>query len=213
MTHHTRYIGMTLLSAAAALALVSSGASAQSKVDQYVAHGAQAKDALDRDTLLGDVAQKLSNVCEAYAKQHNVSVTIFILDRLGNIIHAHRQEGNTKTAIDTALMKARTALNTRDATHNRANQIGQDPFRRLQMMQLDQFPVKGGLPIIVDDQLLGSIGVGGSNVDEECAYEALTQVFGPQPPLAVDAPRGGAGGGAAAGGGGRGAGGRGAGGG
>ena len=50
------------------------------------------------------------------------------------------------------------------------------------------FPVSGGLPIIVDNQLSGAIGVGGSNKDEECAYTALTQVVGPQPPLAGPPP-------------------------
>ena len=32
--------------------------------------------------------------------------------------------------------------------------------------------------------MIGAIGVGGSNQDEECAYAALTSVVGPQPPLA-----------------------------
>ncbi len=50
--------------------------------------------------------------------------------------------------------------------------------------------VAGGLPIIVDDTLIGVIGVGGSNIDEECAYEVLTSVLGPQPPLAPKQPRG-----------------------
>jgi hypothetical protein len=78
--------------------------------------------------------------------------------------------------------------------------------------------VSGGLPIIVDDQMIGSIGVGGANNvrvdgmninDEQCAYRALTKVLGPQPDLAPNQPpdplganaaagRGGAGRGAAA---------------
>jgi hypothetical protein len=44
------------------------------------------------------------------------------------------------------------------------------------------------LPIIVDGQMIGAIGVGGGNRDEDCAYQALTSVVGPQPPLAVNAP-------------------------
>ena len=41
----------------------------------------------------------------------------------------------------------------------------------------------GGLPIVVQDQLIGAMGVGGGNMDEQCAYTALTKVLGPQPPL------------------------------
>jgi hypothetical protein len=45
------------------------------------------------------------------------------------------------------------------------------------------------LPIVVENNLIGAIGVGGGNMDEQCAYQALTKVLGPQPPL--PAPRAG----------------------
>ncbi len=56
---------------------------------------------------------------------------------------------------------------------------------------MDQFGLtvqEGGLPIIVNDQLIGAIGVGGgaggaSYGEERCAHDALTEVFGPQPPI------------------------------
>jgi hypothetical protein len=31
--------------------------------------------------------------------------------------------------------------------------------------------------------LIGAVGVGGGNADEQCAHAALTKVLGPQPPL------------------------------
>jgi hypothetical protein len=54
------------------------------------------------------------------------------------------------------------------------------------------FPTAGGLPIIVNDVLIGAIGVGGSAPkppvwsDEICAQKALEEVIGPQPPLLAD---------------------------
>jgi hypothetical protein len=36
---------------------------------------------------------------------------------------------------------------------------------------------------VVENNLIGAIGVGGGNMDEQCAYQALTKVLGPQPPL------------------------------
>ena len=63
--------------------------------------------------------------------------------------------------------------------------------------------VSGGLPIVVDNQLIGAVGVGGGNADEQCAYQALVKVLGPQPPIAQPIPpAGGAGGPGGAGGGG-----------
>jgi len=48
---------------------------------------------------------------------------------------------------------------------------------------------------VVDNVLIGAIGVGGSGLDEECANAGLTAVLGPQPALAEKLPprnRGGA---------------------
>ena len=47
---------------------------------------------------------------------------------------------------------------------------------------------------MVESNLIGAIGVGGGNMDEQCAYQALTKVLGPQPPLPTPAGRGGPGG-------------------
>jgi Haem-degrading len=46
----------------------------------------------------------------------------------------------------------------------------------------------GGLPIVVEDQLIGAIGVGGGAQEEQCAYHALTKVLGSQPLLPPAAP-------------------------
>ena len=53
---------------------------------------------------------------------------------------------------------------------------------------LSYYFVPGGLPIVVDGQLIGSIGVGGGNADEQCAYQALVKVLGPQPAVAQPMP-------------------------
>jgi hypothetical protein len=41
--------------------------------------------------------------------------------------------------------------------------------------------------------MIGAVGVGGGNADEQCAYQAMVKVLGPQPPLATPPPTGGAG--------------------
>jgi len=52
----------------------------------------------------------------------------------------------------------------------------------------------GGFPIIVDEQVIGAMGVGGATGgDEQCGYEALATVLGPQPPMPAPRPFGGVG--------------------
>jgi uncharacterized protein GlcG (DUF336 family) len=98
---------------------------------------------------------------------------------------------------ETALMKAKTVLYARSSSAAVAQRFSSVDSRviRLDLGKdegLDYYFVGGGLPIIVDDQLIGAVGVGGGNADEMCAYQALVKVLGPQPPLVAAQPPNGA---------------------
>jgi hypothetical protein len=62
------------------------------------------------------------------------------------------------------------------------------------VISFGNFANAGALPIIVEGQFLGAIGVGGMAAqvpvwsDEICAHNALTAVLGPQPALLPDLP-------------------------
>jgi uncharacterized protein GlcG (DUF336 family) len=90
-------------------------------------------------------------------------------------------------------MKAKTALYLRDSTHRWMNITMQNPQFMVRNIPLGQFWNLGGLPIVVNDILIGAIGVGGMAPtpdwnDEVCAWRGLTEVLGPQPPLAPFLP-------------------------
>lgn len=170
--------------------LLRAPAAAQS-LDKFVVKGEAAKKALTKVEISAETAEKLAKACEAYAIEHNTAVSIFILSPSGSIIHAHRMDGQGPINIDTALYKAQTALYNRRPTSPFEKQYETDLSAQVARLKLGQYYVSGGLPIIVDDQLIGAIGVGGSRqYDETCAYEALTKVIGPQPPLPASFPAG-----------------------
>ena len=177
--------GMILFFAGAALALFAGSASAQG-IEKFVVTGEAAKKAMTRSEISADTAAKITQVCLDFAAKNNIAVSVFVLSPAGNIVHAHRMDGLTPIQIDTGLYKAQTALYMRASTHSSADRF--DMAGQVTRIKLNQYFVSGGLPIIVDDQLIGTIGVGGSNKDEECAYQALTAVVGPQPPLAPPTP-------------------------
>ena len=172
---------------AAATFLINGGASAQS-IDKFVISGEAAAKALSKNEISADTAQKLTQACLDFATQNGIAVTVFVLSPNGEIVHSHRMDGQNPLAIETGLLKAKSALYTKDSTHLRANMVANNVALQLRWSTLPIFPVSGGLPIIVDNQLIGAIGVGGSNMDEECAYAALEKVIGPQPPLAPKLP-------------------------
>ena len=163
---------------------------AQAQIDPKLVIGGKDAEAMgDVAIINGATAEALSHACEKMAAEHQESVAIVILDPFGNVVHEHRMDGAAHyVAIHTAEMKAHTAFLTRQPTSLRQNNVTRNPGRAAQELAIGFFPVAGGLPIWAGKQIIGFIGVGGQRPtpkwsDEICAWRALEQVVGPQPPL------------------------------
>ena len=177
-----------LVAAAAAMAVFAGGAFGAS-LDSLVIHGDAAKKILEKYAISSDTAKKIAAACIAYAKGKNVAVSIAIMDPNGEMVYFERMDGQGKLNTSTAILKAKTALVTRASTHIVMNNVLQGRASEFRAgFYNGEFANKGGLPIIAEYQFLGAIGVGGSNVDEECAQVGLEAVVGPQPPLVQNLP-------------------------
>src|SRR5581483_11914052 len=158
---------------ALAVAIAAPIVSAQN-INKFVISEEAARKTLLKNEISADAAEKITQACIDFAKKNNMAVSVFILSPAGQIVHAHRMDGQVPINTETALLKAQSVLYTRDSTHARANQVANNVGLQLRWSKLPVFPVAGGLPIMVDGQMIGAIGVGGGNRDEECAYQALT---------------------------------------
>ncbi|MBM3818925.1 MAG: heme-binding protein [Acidimicrobiia bacterium] len=163
--------------------------------------------------LSSGLARDIVNACVEFARAQQPgpgNYAIFVLAPNGDIIDAHVMDGVVPIGVETGLLKAKTALYARTPSSAVASRFPTVEGRVIRTdlgreSGLAYYFVGGGLPIVVENQLIGAIGVGGGNMDEACAHSALTKVLGPQPPLPEPARGGGPGGGGApAGGGGRG---------
>lgn len=134
-------------------------------------------------------AERIGKACIEYATEKGWSLVVIVLGPSGNIVYAYRMDGENPIEVDTAWRKAQTVLYMRSSTHAMIARYGQQ--MQPTMFELGQFPYTGGLPIMLGDQLIGAIGVGGAKgkEDEECGHQALEKVVGPQPPLIVDPPQ------------------------
>jgi len=179
-----------------ALAL-SAAAFAQTVPEQFVVSGAAAEKIHDYTTINLATAERLVETCEAAAKIQGVQISMIVLDNDGNQVYMDRMDGQGYLNIITADMKARTALMLRAPSKTVMNAALKDPPRELQFIQLNEFANSGGLPIIVNKQMIGAVGVGGSAPkppvwsDEICGHKAMTEVFGAAnvAPLIEDLPR------------------------
>ena len=174
---------MLLLLSCVAYAQTPLGPAAPMALNDVIVVGAPAREAFERNMLQLDVAEKIAKVCFDFSRRNNQTVSVHIADQFGNAIYVGRMDGQTSDNVDSARLKAETAVYFREPTSDWAKLAADDPIMAIWVHQLGQFAAPGGLPIIVEDQLLGAIGVGGSAENEACAYEALVTVLGPQPSL------------------------------
>ena len=171
-------------------------AAAQSIPADYVITGATAEKIADFSTINLATAEKLVLACEAEAAALNRTVSMIVIDNDGNHVYMDRMDGQGYINIITADMKSQTALKLRGPSKPLLNRSIQDPPRELQYIQLGEFANSGGLPIIINKQMIGAIGVGGTPSappafsDEICGHRALVKVFGAAnvPPLGEDLP-------------------------
>jgi glc operon protein GlcG len=119
-------------------------------------------------------ARAMADACTAWAQQNKQIVAMAILDWGGNLIESHAMEGAPMNAIDTSLLKAKSALRWRRPTSetNKMVRSGEN----LAPTFMHDFPQPGALPVVVNGQVVGAMGVSG-NDGEKCAQAAIDAVF------------------------------------
>src|SRR5215467_5414468 len=119
-------------------------------------------------------ARALVDACAAWAEKNKQVVAIAVIDWGGNVVESHAMEGAAANAIDTALLKAKSALRWRRPTSetNKMVRSGEN----LAPTFMNDFPQPGALPIVVNGQVIGAMGVSSAQ-GEQCAQAAIDAVF------------------------------------
>jgi glc operon protein GlcG len=135
------------------------------------AAGAAPQTVTAKKTLTLEGARQVIAAIVAEAKKHNVGGAIAVVDDGGNLMAMERLDGTFAMASTVAIGKARTA-----AMFKRPTKFFEEVITvkgRTSMIALDDFtPLQGGVPLIVDDQVVGAVGVSGAasaQQDEEFA--------------------------------------------
>jgi glc operon protein GlcG len=123
-----------------------------------------------------DDAKKLLAAAEAEAVKNKWEVVIAILNDGGRIVAVHRMDGARPGNDDIAIAKATTSAMTCRPTVVWEKWI-EGPHKAYATFPF--IAAQGGLPIIIDGDLIGSIGVSGvrSYEDEQIAFAAIKAVF------------------------------------
>ncbi|MGZ5650041.1 MAG: GlcG/HbpS family heme-binding protein [Usitatibacter sp.] len=122
-----------------------------------------------------EAARLAVSACEAQAVANGWRVVIAIVDDGGHAILLHRLDGAQYSSIDTAIGKAQAAVAWKRPTRLLEESVNNGRFAFLSITQ-GMAVLQGGVPIEIDGQVLGAIGVSGVKAadDEVVALAGLT---------------------------------------
>ena len=129
-----------------------------------------------RKQVSADAARKMVDACLAFAQQNNIRVGVAVVDIAGVLIDFHAMQGGGATTAETAILKAKTAAHWQRSTRELEEDVRTQ--RNGASVWIGDFPRVGGLPIVIDGQVAGAIGIGGNAKQEECAQHAIDTVIG-----------------------------------
>ena len=113
----------------------------------------------NKKALTLEVAKKIAAAAEVEAKKNNWNVVICVVDDGANLMYLQKMDGTQIGSVDIAQMKARTAIKMK-----RPSKVLEDAVaggRNAVLKLPDVLPVEGGLPLVIDGQFVGAIGVSG----------------------------------------------------
>ncbi|MGH2316149.1 GlcG/HbpS family heme-binding protein [Planococcus sp. SE5232] len=130
-----------------------------------------------------ELAKKVIAGAEEEATKLGIAMVISVVDDGGNLVAVHRMDDAWLASIDIAQNKAWTSValkmptgNLADATVPAAELYGLNTTNNGRLVVFG-----GGIPLVIDDKVVGAIGVSGSSVPHDVQVaEAGANVFNEQ---------------------------------
>jgi glc operon protein GlcG len=128
---------------------------------------------VDKKTLSLAAAKKIAAAAEAEAVKNKWTMAIAVLDDGGHLIYLERMDGTQIGSIEVAQGKASTAVRFKRPTKDFEDAITANHLALITVSGISA--IRGGLPVILDGNAVGAIGVSGGDPqqDEQCAEAGL----------------------------------------
>jgi glc operon protein GlcG len=120
-------------------------------------------------------AKKIAAVALAQAKKNNWTMAVAVVDPSGTLVYYEKMDNTQTGSANIAVEKAKTA-----ALFKRPSKVFQDAATRggsglIALAVPGAVPIQGGIPLVLDDKIVGAIGVSGDSSDHDalCAQAAV----------------------------------------
>lgn len=152
---------------------------------------AHAADSIATVNLSLEGAERAATAALDYARAHAApGAAIAIVDAGGHTLLVVRLDGTFPAGADISVGKARTAVMFKRPTHALEDIINKGRDAMIPVATITWFtPLQGGIPVLIDGQVAGGIGVSGAasaQQDEEIAMAGAQALAVPAPPAAVE---------------------------
>jgi uncharacterized protein GlcG (DUF336 family) len=125
-----------------------------------------------------DNARKAAAAAVAEARKNGWSMAVAVTDTAGNLVYFEKADDTQVGSVQVSINKARSA-----ALFKRPTKVFQEMLAgggdSLRVLALEgAVPIEGGLPLLLDEKIVGAIGVSGgtSQQDGACAQAGVTAV-------------------------------------
>jgi len=137
----------------------------------------------NQPTLTLDGAKRAAVAAIAYARSHGApGGAVAVVDAGGHTLFLERLDGTFAAAAEVSIGKARTAVNFGKPTRGLEEAINKGRAALLPVADVTWFtPLQGGVPIVINGQVIGGIGVSGAanqQQDEEVAMVGAQAIVG-----------------------------------
>ncbi len=128
--------------------------------------------------LTAEDCKKIMAACEAEAAKHSWSVCIAIADDGGHLLAFQRLDGSPPASVEISQGKAHSAAIRRRATKQDEEMVNNGRVSALSMPGITF--LEGGVPIMVEGETIGAVGVSGvkSVEDAQIAQAGINALIG-----------------------------------
>ena len=112
-----------------------------------------------------DLAKKIAAACHAESVKNGWKMFIAIIDDGGNLMYLERMDGAQLGSQFVSVEKGRSALLFKRPTKALEDAVAGG--RVVVMKLVNAVPVEGGLPLVVDGEFVGAIGISGGTSPQD----------------------------------------------
>lgn len=141
----------------------------------------QAEDLPTKKTLSLEAARQVAAAAEKHARANQWNVCIAIVDDGGHLVYFQRMDGTQTGSVVVSQRKAQTAIAFKRPT--KVFEEGVAGGRTALVALPGAVPLEGGIPLTVDGQMIGAIGISGVTAQQDgmiaqAGVDALAGIVG-----------------------------------